>query len=469
MDALPAPAAAPGMAQDMDGPLIDFFRAARSAGLRLSPAESIDAVQAVRVVGWEDRERLRDTLSLVLAKTIEEKRQFGEVFDLFFRRGTGRQEGATPEAEETGAPPEPGQMPGGEAQGGGGGVGSALGRMLMENDQAALAAAMEEAAEEAGVRTISVFTQVNLYTRRILERMGLNALERDIRANEGTATGNRLRAGREALRDRAKELVQQNLLLYAQGETDRWRERMLAETRLTAIDRRDHERMRIIVRAMARRLAVQYGRTRRRDRRGVLDARRTLRRNMAWGAVPFLTVWKQKKIEKPSLVVLCDVSGSVAALAQFLLMFLFSLKEALSGLRAFAFAGECMEVSEILERQPIEKAIAEIMTKVGFGSSNYGNSLADFARDNLSRLDRQTTVIILGDGRGNRTDPRAEILQDIANRSKQVIWLNPEPRTLWGTGDSDMPRYAPHCRVTAVCATLKQLERIVTDLLKDAR
>ena len=455
-----APAAEP-----MDGPLIQFFRAARSAGLRLSPAESIDAVRAVRVVGWEDRERLREVLGLICAKTIEEKAQFGEVFDLYFRRGAGRAEGERP-AE---APSAPGEAPGDAEGGGAAGIGSTLGRMLLENDRAGLAAAMTEAAEEAGVRNISVFTQVNLFTRRILERMGLNALERDIRANEGTATGNRLRAGREALRDEAKALVQRNLMLYAQGENERWRERMLAETRLTAIDRRDHERMRVIVRAMARRLAVQYGRTRKRDRRGVLDTRRTLRRNMAWGAVPFLTVWKQERIEKPSLVVLCDVSGSVAALAQFLLMFLYSLKEALSGLRAFAFAGECMEVSAILEREPIEKAIAEIMTKVGFGSSNYGNSLADFARDNLSKLDRQTTVIILGDGRGNRTDPRAEILADIANRSKQVIWLNPEPRTLWGTGDSDMPRYVPFCRVTAVCATLKQLERIVTDLLKDTR
>ena len=201
----------------------------------------------------------------------------------------------------------------------------------------------------------------------------------------------------------------------------------------------------------------------------MLDIRKTLRRNMAWNAIPFLTIWKQEVIDKPKLVVLCDVSGSVAALAGFLLMFLYALKEALSGLRAYAFAGELMEVSDILEGQPIEKAIAEIMTKVGFGSSNYGNSLADFQNGYISTLDRQTTVIILGDGRGNRTDPRVPILMDIANRSKQVIWLNPEPRTLWGTGDSDMLRYAPHCRITAVCATLGQLERIITDLLKDQR
>jgi uncharacterized protein with von Willebrand factor type A (vWA) domain len=455
------------MQPGMDGPLIEFFRAARSAGMRISPAESIDAVRAVQVVGWEDRDALQETLALVMAKTVEEKAQFAECFDLFFRRGAFKGEQPAPEAEGEGEQPEGSPM-GGEGEGGGGAA-SELGRMLMAGDQAGLAAAMEQAAQEAGVRNIAVFTQVNLFARRILERMGLNALEREIRGLAGTPQGQRLAQARDALREQVKELVQQNLLLFAKGETERWREKMLAETRLTAIDRRDHERMRILVRAIARRLAVQYGRNRKRDRRGVLDIRKTLRRNMAWNAIPFLTIWKQEVIDKPKLVVLCDVSGSVAALAGFLLMFLYALKEALSGLRAYAFAGELMEVSDILEGQPIEKAIAEIMTKVGFGSSNYGNSLADFQNGYISTLDRQTTVIILGDGRGNRTDPRVPILMDIANRSKQVIWLNPEPRTLWGTGDSDMLRYAPHCRITAVCATLGQLERNITDLLKDAR
>ncbi|WP_135470708.1 VWA domain-containing protein [Crenalkalicoccus roseus] len=448
----------------MDGPLLDFFRAARSAGLRISPAESIDASRAVRVVGWEDRARLRDTLSLVLAKTVEEKRRFEECFDLFFRRD-GFRGAAEDEAEPPPSPPE-GAPPGLPEGGAAGAVGSGLGRMLLAGDRAGLAAAMAAAAEEVGVSRIAVFTQVNLFARRILERMDLAGLERDIAAHQGTPIGARLRQGRDMLREEAQALARQNLELYAQGESERWRERMLAQTRLAAIDRRDHERMRVLVRTMARRLAVLYGRTRKRDRRGMLDARRTLRRNMGWGGVPFLTVWKRRKLDRPRLVVLCDVSGSVAAVAQFLLLFLYAMKEALSGLRAFAFSGSLIEVSDILEREPIEKATAEIMARIGFGSSNYGNSLVEFERGFMPILDRRTTVIILGDGRGNRTDPRVDVLQRMANRAKQVIWLNPEPRTLWGTGDSDMPRYAPHCRVTAVCSTLKHLDRVVTALLE---
>ncbi|MBL6454712.1 VWA domain-containing protein [Belnapia sp. T6] len=431
----------------MTGPLLDFFRAARSAGLRLSPAESIDAVQAAEVIGFADREALRDALGLVLAKTVEEKQVFATCFDLFF---------AAP------APPAP---PPDEAPAAGEGE-SPLGRMILSGDAAGLAAAAAAAAAEADVTSIAIFTQVNLFTRRILERMGLAALDREIAAAP-PVTAQRLREGREGLRETVRDEVQRNLALYAEGRNEEFRRRTLARTRLAAIDRRDHERMRQLVRAMARRLASLYGRKRRRDRRGVLDVRRTLRRNMAWDGVPFLPVWKQEVIARPKLILLCDVSGSVAAMAQFLLLFAYSLREALAGLRAFAFTGTMVEVSDLLEDLPIERAIPAVLDRAGFGSSNYGAALADFEAGFMGLLDHQTTVIILGDGRGNRTDPRSDILARMAERAKQIVWLNPETRTLWGTGDSDMPRYAPHCRIAAHCSTLDGLERIISGLLRD--
>ena len=443
-------------------PLLDLVRAARSAGLRVSPAETIDAARAVEAVGIADRERLRDTLSLVLAKTADEKERFGACFDRFFsREGFGAAAPPPPDVRPAGTEPPPGDGPG-EGTGGGG-----LAVMLRNGDRAGLAAAMEEAANEVGLPDIAVFTQVNLFTRRVLERMGLEALEREIARLGETPAGGSLRQRRDWLRGQVRSFAQQNLRLFAEGEAEEQRERRLAETRLSALDRRDRERMRVLVRAMARRLAVQHGRKRWRSRRGQLDARRTLRRNMGWGGLPFLPVWKRRRVEKPRLVVLCDVSGSVAAVAEFLLLFLHSLNQALSGLRSFAFSGDLVEVSAILERQPIERAIPEIMGLVGFGSSNYGRSLAAFEAGWAPALDRRTTVIVLGDGRGNRTDARADVLQRVAGRSKQVIWLNPEHRALWGTGDSDMRRYAPHCRVAATCATLGQLERIVAGLLRD--
>ncbi len=450
-------------------PLRQFLQATRSAGLRVSAAEGIDAARAVRLVGYADRIVLKDTLSLVLAKTPDEKALFDECFELYFKRdGFATNDTAAPET----APPPQGQAAGdGEAMGSGGD--GSLGQMLLSDDRVGLATAVEQAAREAGLENIRFFTQRNLYARRVLDRMGLRDVERDMAGLRRTATaaanaqGDLLEERIERLRDHVRDLVDRNLLLFARGETEKFREELLRSARLTNLERRDLDRMRILVRAIARKLATRYAKPRRRKLRGQLDVRRTIRRNMAWDSIPFVTVWKQKRIEKPRVMVLCDVSGSVAAMAQFLLMFVFALHEALADIRGFAFASSTIEVSDILEAEPIETAITKIMQTIGYGSSNYGNSLADFEGGWGRYVTNKTTLIILGDARGNRTDPRIDVFQAIAARAKRMIWLNPEYRTAWGTGDSDMLRYRPFCDVATVCNTLRHLERVVTDILKD--
>jgi uncharacterized protein len=448
-------------------PLRQFLQAARGAGIRVSAAEGIDAARAVQVVGFSDRTVLKDTLGLVLAKTPDEKQLFDECFDLYFQRdGFAREDDAT--AGEVQDRPTQGGFDG---EGMGGSGGASLSQMLLDDDRATLAAAMEAAARESGIQNIRFFTQKNLYARRILDRMGLRQVERDIEAlrkEDAHTVADRLENRRDYLRDQARDLVERNLLLFARGETEKFREELLKSARLSNLERRDLDRMRVLVRAMAKRLAARYAKTRRRRLRGQLDARRTIRKNMGWGGIPFITVWKQRRIEKPRVMVLCDVSGSVAPMAQFLLMFLYALNEALSDIRSFAFAGSMIEVSDILEAEPIEAAIARIMQAMGFGSSNYGNALADFEDGWMRLVTNKTTIIILGDARGNRTDPRAEIMSRMSQRAKRIIWLNPEFRSAWGTGDSDMFRYAPYCHLVTVCNTLRHLERVVSDLLKDA-
>ena len=226
--------------------------------------------------------------------------------------------------------------------------------------------------------------------------------------------------------------------------------------------------MRILVRQMAKRLATRYATVRRKRLRGQLDVRRTLRRNMSWGGIPFITVWKQKRIEKARVMVLCDVSGSVAWIAQFLLMFLYALTEALSDIRSYAYSDSLIEISDIMEKEPIDDAIDHVLALMGFGTSNYGNAFADFEKGWMSHVTNKTTVIILGDARGNDTDPRTDILGRVSKRAKKIIWLNPELRSTWGAGDSDIYRYAPFCDLVRVCSTLNDLERVITDLLDDS-
>jgi len=444
-----------------------FFRAARGAGVRVSPAESIDAMRAVANVGFSDRTILRDTFLLTLAKTQDEKRALGECFDLFFDQPEPPQQTAEAANDDQAVAAEP-QAPNGAAgeDQPAEGLGS-LAQMLLAQDRNAIAAAMANAASAASLSDIRYFTQRGIFSGRILDQMGIQRLRDDLDALtvSNPATAERLATALEGLRDAVRETVSQALLLYGREETENLRNEILRNAPLSRIEPRQVEQMRRLIRQIARRLRERYSKPRKRQRRGHLDVRRTIRRNAAWGSVPFLTAWKRKHRDRPRIVAICDVSGSVARVSDFFLLLIHSLHEVVSDVRSFAFSGHLIEVSDILESKTPEEAMADIMAKVGFGSSDYGSSFADFEKQWMNSITPQTTVIVLGDARSNNLDPRADILRRIGERSKRLVWLNPEGRMAWGFGDSEMPRYQTFCTVVRQCATAQQLERAVSDIV----
>lgn len=448
-----------------------FFRAARGAGVHVSPAESIDAMRAVKQVGFADRAVLRDALLLTLAKSQDEKLALGDCFDLFFSQPEHREDQpeAASEADAAQAPDQP-PSSGPASEAGGGQPPEGLGplaQMLLSQDRNAIAAAIASASGAASLSDIRYSTQRGIFSSRILDAMGLQRLRDDL--DELTATNpslaERLRAALDALREAVRDTVAQGLALYAREEAENLRNEILRNAPLARIERRQVAEMRALIRQIARRLRERYSKPRKRQRRGHLDVRRTLRRNAAWGGIPFLTAWKRKHRDRPKIVAICDVSGSVAQVSDFFLLLIHSLHEVVDDVRSFAFSSHLIEVSEILEKKSPEEAMAEIMSKVGFGSSDYGSSLVDFEKDFMSTLTPQTTVIVLGDARSNNLDPRADILRRISERSKRLVWLNPEGRLAWGFGDSEMPRYATFCGVVRQCATAQQLERAVSDIV----
>ncbi|MBN9043764.1 MAG: VWA containing CoxE family protein [Rhizobiales bacterium 62-47] len=455
-----------------------FFRAARGAGVRVSPAESIDAMRAVAEVGFSDRAILRDTFLLTLAKSEDEKQALGDCFDLFFDQpalpdappssdaGDADSDAAPSDTASPGSQPFSGQPSGG----GGGGAPAELGalaQMLLSQDRNALATAIANASSAASLPDIRYFTQRGIFSSRILDQLGIARLRDDLDtlAVSNPAEAERLAAATEALRDTVRDAVSQALLLYGREESENLRNEILRNAPLARLEPRQMEQMRALIRRIARRLRERYSKPRKRQRRGHLDVRRTLRRNAAWGSVPFLTAWKRRHRDRPKIVALCDVSGSVARVSDFFLLLIHSLHEVVSDVRSFAFSGHLIEVSDILESMPPEEAMREIMAKVGFGSSDYGNCLADFEKQWLNAVTPQTTVIVLGDARSNNLDPRADILRRIGERSKRLVWLNPEGRMAWGWGDSEMPRYATFCNVVRQCATAQQLERAISDIV----
>lgn len=440
-------------------PLEDFIRALRAAEVRVSVAEAMEAHEVTAHLGFADRTLLKDGLSLTLAKTFNEKQRFDDSFELFFTRDQFRNITAKPgDANDA---PEPQDN-----------TGNDLADMLLNDDREGLAAAMEDAGRAAGVGNIRFRTQVNFMARRMVDQMGLAELERliaqvargDIPGGDALAT--ELEVQRSRLIEEGRAFVERQYELYGRFTGQQLREEFLERTPLAAVDRRDYQRMNTLIRRMARKLASKYRARHKRTRRGHLDVRRTLRVNMAHDAIPFETVWKQKRIERPKVVVIVDVSRSVAAAAQFLLMFLYNLNEALSDLRSFAFSSSLVAVDDILNTNGLEEAIPKVLDKIGFMSTDYGRALDDLKSEFADTIDRRTTVIILGDARSNYGDPRADVMRWINQRARRVVWLNPEPETFWGTGDSEMRRYRPYCHVAKTCRTIKDLERVVDDILR---
>jgi uncharacterized protein with von Willebrand factor type A (vWA) domain len=443
-----------------------FFRAARGAGVRISPAESIDAMRAVAEIGPADRAILRDALLLTLAKNNDEKAALGDCFDTFFAHPEFENPSQPPASDETSTAPAAAPAPG-EASGELG----PLSQMLLAQDRAGMAAALSNASNAAGLSDIRFFTQRGIFSSRLLEQLGIARLRDDIDALTATnpAQAERLSAALAALRENVSERVAQALLLYGREEKETLRHEILRNAPLSRLEPRQVEQMRALIRQIARRLRERFSKPRKRQRRGHLDVRRTMRRNAAWGGIPFMTAWKRRRRDRPKIVAICDVSGSVAQVSDFFLLLVHSLHEVVSDVRTFAFSGNLIEVSDVLDKKKPEEAMRDIMSSVGYGSSDYGRSLADFEKKWMSAVTAQTTVIVLGDARSNNLDPRADILRRIGERSKRLVWLNPEGRMAWGWGDSEMPRYATFCNVVRQCATAQQLERAVADIVSTYR
>jgi hypothetical protein len=439
----------------------DFIKALRASEVRVSPAEAIDAHKALMEIGYSDRTLVKDALCIALAKTEEEVERFDVCFDAYFTRDAFT------------APPKSQPKPG-EGQGGAPSEVSdlPLAQMLLANDQISLSQMMQAAAVRARSTDVRLNTQRNLMSRRILDEMGLRELEeliqrlREMGLPRNEALADRLAERREALFEEATRFVDRQMTLYASETGRRMRESILSQQKLTAVEPEEMRSMEALVKRMAKRLASKYSRKRHRADRGKLDVRKTIRKSMGYGGVPFDIVWKTETIEKPKIVAICDVSRSVAAAAQFMLLFLFCLNEVIEKLEAFAFSDRLIHVGQELDEELLEQAIASIIKKIGFRPTDYGRALSDFSELHRDALDRHTTVIILGDGRSNYANPRLDIMREIAHRSRAVIWLNPEPETYWGQGDSRMDQYKRFCHVATVCNTLSQLEKIIEEVLR---
>ncbi|MEZ7942852.1 MAG: VWA domain-containing protein [Halioglobus sp.] len=473
----------------MQSNLVDFIQVLRSHDIRVSPAETLDAVGVTTTLGYSDRNLLRDGLAMTLAKTPAEEVIFLDCFDRFFQQDLADFSSSDmPSDQDENKDLDSTDDTAAQTEDFSGSQLSALElaseknpslesllqtplmQNLLNNNRNELTLAINAAAQRVDLQKIQMFTQKGQFTRRILDAMGEEQVRNaviELERAESPALAV-LQRYRDILRQQVRDYVEREYLLHAEGKTQQFMDDILSKTRLNNIEHIYLHKVHELIRKMAKKLASRHSHKRRRLKRGQLNMAKTLRKGIPNDGVMFNTFWRQVKKEKPQILAICDVSGSVAAYSKFLLLFLYSLQDILPKVRSFAFSSHLGEVSTYFDDYPVEKAIELVNWKYG-GATDYGNSLMDFSKLALDDINSNTTVIILGDARNNNGDPKLDILQSIFQRARQVIWLNPESRRAWGSGDSEMLRYQSACHFSAECNNLKQLERIVDQLLKSTR
>jgi uncharacterized protein with von Willebrand factor type A (vWA) domain len=250
-------------------------------------------------------------------------------------------------------------------------------------------------------------------------------------------------------------------------------EQRIVESNERAVARVDrvgeHERMELeeSLRRLAHSLHGGLTHKRRVAASGRIDSGRTMRRNMRFDGIPFSPVTVRRAEDKPRLVVLTDVSLSVRATARFTLHLVHGLQNLFGQVRTFAFVAELAEITDLFEDHPVEHALGLV-----FGgdvldvdaNSDYGAAFGAFGEDFASAVTRRTTVLVLGDGRGNGNDPNLAAFEEITRRARETIWLTPEPRYSWGLGGCDLPAYAEYCSRVRVVRDLTGLESAATEL-----
>jgi uncharacterized protein len=470
------------------GNLEGFVAALRGAGVPVGVSEVLDATRAVGAVDLLDRRQLRAGLAATLVKRSAYRRSFDTLFELWWPPAVGAA------SEDTGAEPTPegvGQPGDGEPGEGWAGEGEAaavdvealraeLARLLAAGDDEALRRYARRAVALLG-RAPSQPGRQSWFSYRVLRALTpdtlIAALLDGLLAGQPRG-GLAEQVARQVLRERIARLrsLVDNEVRRRVAE-ERGREAVARTALAPLIEQVDFLRaqrdglaaMRRAVHPLARRLASRLAARRRLGRAGRLDVRRTVRTSLGTGGVPIVTRHRPHRPHKPELVVLCDVSGSVAGFAHFTLMLTAALREQFTRVRAFAFVDTCDEVTRLFAPgADLAAAVSRLSRDADVvawdGHSDYGRSFEVFAERWPGAVGPKTSLLVLGDARNNYRDPGLPTLRTLVAQARHAYWLNPEPRRLWGSGDSAAPAYGEVVEMVE-CRTVAQLADFVTRLL----
>jgi uncharacterized protein with von Willebrand factor type A (vWA) domain len=451
----------------------------RSVGIPVSPTEHIDAAAALKHTALEDRSAVRTALATTLVKNPDHLRAFITVFDLYF---AGRRGDLEPSATSSSAEAPSGSFVDGAGMLGGMSdeeLADVLYRAIRDGDRVMMRAVAAQLVDrhsnfESGRRVAGVY-----YMSRALAAANLSAildrLQTSSDADDGLAALLTQRQRADRIADFRTELQTEirDRLVADRGPDDVarvLRAPLPEDVDFLSASGKDAAAIREALKPLARKLAARLARRRRSHRDAPLDFRATLRKSLSTGGIPVQLVHRKPHPARPDLIVLADISGSVATFAAFTLQLVFALRSEFARVRTFAFVDGIDEVTELLEKSD---NVAEATHRINYGSSkvrlfggsDYGFALRTFEREWGDEIRNTSTVLILGDARNNYLASRDEALAAVGRRARHLYWLNPEPASRWDTGDSIMSRYAQHCDGVFECRNVRQLTAFV-DLLE---
>ena len=468
-----------------------FIIELRSAGLPVSLTENLDAVEAVKHIPIEDRETFKYALAGTLVKNHSHWRAFETVFEVYFSLRGAEYELVDGEWESDDAATQEENQQEGQVQGQGGSQEGLTQEQLAEMLFQALAKQDRNLMRTVARQSVQRFagmepgrpvggtyylyrTLRNLNLEEVLDRLltssadsesDLDFLEERLRKDEYEHRIEELKREIEAeirrrlVADRGVEAMAKTLRKPLPEDVDFMhasREEMVA--------------LRRAIWPLTRKLAVRLARKRRHGRKGPLDFRRTVRHSLSYGGVPAEPKFKYPKPSKPEIMVIADISGSVAAFARFTLHLVYALNNQFSKVRSFVFIDGLDEVTDFFENvDDITEAIHRVNTEADViwvdGHSDYGHAFEIFDERFAKDIGPKTTVIILGDARNNYHASQSWVIKNIEDKARKVFWLNPEPKSYWDTGDSIVGEYSNFCNGTFEVRNLKQLEAFVENLV----
>ncbi|KRQ27243.1 MULTISPECIES: VWA domain-containing protein [Mycobacteroides] len=463
----PAKVVLPLAPHGLPGHLVGFVEALREQGISVGPSETVDAGRVMTVLGLQSRTELREGLACAVLRRADHRPTFDVLFDLWFPPALGAR---FVEVDDDSVDIQDIDQ-----------VRDQLVDLLASDaGDLPLNSLIAQIVEAYGKYNSTRGTSYSAY--QAMKSLSLDQIEAKLLLGL-LGSGDDASPSDEAV---AKAIAKQRISKVRQlveAETKRRTAEQLGRERVTAYGvpqlaenveflRASGEQlrnMRRVVHPLARMLASRLAARRRRAHTGQIDLRRTLRKSMSTGGVPIDVVQKKPRPARPELVVLCDVSGSVAGFSHFTLLLVHALRQQFSRVRVFAFIDTTDEVTHLFTpdtdlAEAIVRITREAQVFTGDGHSDYGHAFKTFVEKFPTVLSPRSALLILGDARTNYRNPAVEVLSTMVSSSRHAHWLNPEPKNHWGTGDSAATRYQDAIAMHE-CRSAKQLATVIDNLL----